>query len=302
MRILITGITGFIGKHLSKRLSEDGHDIFAVIRDSGKKKHFLKQNIECFVENQSTHDLINFFTDNSFDGVIHCASCYMTEHKTDEIEDLINSNILFSTRLLEASVKTGVKWFINTGTFWQHYKNKEYCPVNLYAATKQAFEAIAAYYFQLSEIKFITLKLNDTYGLNDTRPKIFNLWKKICETGESFGMSPGEQCLDMVYIDDVVAAYIKAIALLNNDTEGKYKGQSFVVSSGNHIRLKDLAAIFEKVANKKLNIKWGERPYRKREVMKPWQNGQSVPGWKPETSIEEGIAVILSGKAPTKTN
>jgi len=293
MKILVTGISGFIGNHLSKRLLKDGHKVFTILRDPALKDKYEKRNITCLVDNNPITDLIEFFEKEHLDGVIHCASCFVVEHKPEEINELITSNILFSTKLLESSIKTKVKWFVNTGTFWQHYENNVYSPVNLYAATKQAFESIAKYYMEISNINFVTVKLSDTYGPNDTRPKIFNLWKKIAETGENIGMSPGEQYIDIVYIDDVVGAYVRMVELLKEDNQKSFKGKSFAVSSGNLIKLKDLAEVFEKLASCKLKIKWGQRPYREREVMTPWSDGIKIPGWSPKVSIEEGIAKLL---------
>lgn len=290
MNILITGIAGFIGKHLSRRLIRDGYNISAIIRDPLTKDNLEKQGIMCFIDdNKSTNNLLKFIEDNKFDGVIHLASKFIVEHKSEDIIDLINSNILFSTRILEASVKINLKWFINTGTFWQHYECMDYSPVNLYAATKQAFESIAQYYSESSDINFVTLKLNDTYGPEDTRLKIFNLWMKIAKSGETLDMSAGEQLIDIVYIDDVVEAYIKIIELVINDRDNKLGGKSFVVSSGKPIKLRELAKVFEVVTDKKLRINWGRRAYRKRENMIPCCKGEIVPGWNPQISIEQGI-------------
>lgn len=294
MKILITGIAGFIGKHLSKRLLNDRHSIYVIIRKQSVKDKLEQNNIKYFIDNNSAEDFKKYFENEKFDGVIHLASCFIVEHKHEQIDELINSNLLFATRILEAAVKPGVKWFINTGTFWQHYENRVYSPVNLYAATKQAFESVAKYYMETSEIIFVTLKLNDTYGPDDTRPKIFNLWKKAAESGETLDMSPGEQIIDITYIDDVVDAYMRMIELLENDTTKTFKGKSFAVSSGRPVKLKDLAEIFTKVTNKKLNINWGERPYREREVMIPWNKGENVPGWSPKVSLEEGISKLFN--------
>jgi nucleoside-diphosphate-sugar epimerase len=289
MKILITGITGFIGKHLSRRLVNDGYDVYAVVRKKEAKDRLEQSHIKCHVDNGIDIELLNFFEQNRFDGVIHLASRFVVEHKIEEINDLIISNILFATRVLESSVKTNVQWFINTGTTWQHYKKRRYSPVNLYAASKQAFEAIAQYYMESSNINFITLKLNDTYGPNDTRPKILNILNKIANTEEALSMSPGRQLLDMVYIDDVIEAYVRMTELLREDNTKKLKGKSFVVSSGRRLSLKELTNLFSKVTNRTLQIKWGGKPYRKREVMKPYSKGKNVPGWKPKVSLEEGL-------------
>jgi nucleoside-diphosphate-sugar epimerase len=160
--------------------------------------------------------------------------------------------------------------------------------VNLYAATKQAFEDIAKYYIETSKIKFVTLKLNDTFGPNDTRPKIFNLWDKIAKTGETLDMSPGDQIIDISYIDDIVAAYERLIEIFENG-EIDINGKSFALYSDNRLTLKELACLYEKITNRELNINWGGRPYREREVMIPWENGEKIPGYRQNITVEEGI-------------
>jgi nucleoside-diphosphate-sugar epimerase len=292
MKVFITGITGFIGRHLSKRLVNDGIEVSAIVRKRKDVESFENDNISCFLYDNRVH-LGSYFENEGFDGIIHLASCFIKEHIFEDIDDLISSNILFSTKILESAVEAGIPWFINTGTFWQHYNNETYSPVNLYAATKQAFEDIARYYIQSSDTYFVTLKLNDTYGPGDTRPKIFNMWKDIAETGKTLEMSPGEQMIDIVYIDDVVDAYVKLMNLLTNNDQKRNNLKSFAVSSGKVISLKDLAEIFSHVSGKKLNILWGKTPYRKNEVMIPWNRGNPVPEWEPRVSLEEGIKKLF---------
>ena len=81
------------------------------------------------------------------EGIIHLASLYLASHRPDQVADLVNANILLGTSLLEAAKLAGVRWFLNTGTIWQNYQSPEcsdeYHPVNLYAATKQAFITMA---------------------------------------------------------------------------------------------------------------------------------------------------------------
>lgn len=288
MKILISGATGFIGQHLVEKLLEKNNDVYAIVRPSTQKE-VLNKRVKLFIFNNNISDLISFIEKAKFDGVIHLASLFLAQHKPEDISDLVQSNVLFPTMLLEASSKNNVPWFINTGTFWQHYKNKRYSPVNLYAGTKQAFESIAEYYIETSAINFVTIKLCDTFGPRDTRPKILNLFSKISKTGEKLDMSPGKQIIDLSYIDNVVDGYIRMVDLLSKDKSKKLSGKSFVVSAGKRVTLKKLASIFEKVTKRKLNINWGGRGYRPREVMTPWGKGGKIPGWKPKISIEEGI-------------
>ena len=90
---------------------------------------------------------INFFLNNIF------FKKYLTYYKPDivhfhwiprltDIKEMINSNIMFGTQILEAMVLHSVPYFVNTGTYWQHFDGKSYNPNSLYAATKQSFQDI----------------------------------------------------------------------------------------------------------------------------------------------------------------
>ena len=233
--------------------------------------------------------MVSFFRKIQPIGVFHLASKFIAEHKTEEVDTLINSNILFSTQLLEAMKEANVKNLINTGTSWQYYNNDDYNPVCLYAATKQAFEAIIEYYIRAEDFKVITLVLFDTYGQNDTRPKLMNLLKKVATENTALEMSAGEQQLSLVHIADVCRAFILAFEMLETQQINKHK--HYAIISDEIYSLKEIVQIFEQQTNKKLNITFGKRPYRKREVMKVWDKGEKLPNWKAEISLKEGVNI-----------
>lgn len=64
---------------------------------------------------------------------------------------------------------------------------------------------------------------------------------------------------------------------------------SFGVDSNSRIKLRDLVSEYELVNQVKLNIKWGEEPYREREVMEPCDNLNNIPGWKPLIPLAYGL-------------
>jgi len=301
MKIFITGATGFIGKHLVEKLISEGHQV--TVNLYGNESSPFKPMVLNYSLNESKPDEdIHFLKSEMFDGIIHLASLYLTDHKAEDVVRLVDSNVRFSSYVLECAAHARVKWFINTGTFWQHYQNAQYSPVNLYAATKQAFESIAQYYVETNQILFCTLKLSDTFGPNDTRPKIFNLWERIAKSGETLGMSPGDQLIDITYIDDIVMAFSQLANQLNNNLSEIKNGDYFAVKAIKRFSLKELAKLYEGVIGRKLNIQWGARPYREREVMVPWEDGKTVPGWKPMLDLIESIkrANLLNGNGSLK--
>lgn len=287
MKIIVTGATGFIGQNLIKQLLNNGHEIVTIVR-AASDISTIDNRAEIFNYDGDIENIIEYFQKEHFDGVIHLASLFLATHQPKEIASLIHSNIQFGTEILEASKASDVKWFINTGTFWQHYDNQEYNPVNLYAASKEAFEKIAKFYTQTSDLVFTTIKLNDTFGPHDTRAKVFNLWTKIAASQEKLGMSAGEQIIDISYIDDVVNAYMRLVALLDEERM-PHNGQTYVVSNSERMSLKALSKVYEKVTGTVLNIEWGQRAYREREVMSPYDSGKAVPGWKQQYTLEEAI-------------
>lgn len=292
-KILITGGTGFIGSHLMKRLLKKGYDVHLIIRETSNLILIEEdiQNIRIHRYNGEIESLVKIMMNVKPDAVFHLASLYLTEHKMEEIDSLIKSNILFGTQLLEAMKESQTDKLINVGTSWQHYNNEEYNPVNLYAATKEAFEKIINYYVETTSIRTITLKLFDTYGANDPRRKLISLLMEAATSGERLSMSPGDQLIDIVYIDDVIDAFEWAYLLLKNDI--LLKNSNYGISSNNPIKLKEVVDVIEKVLDKELSIDWGGRPYRKREVMIPWKPSEPLPGWKPKVDIENGIELLL---------
>lgn len=289
MRILITGVTGFVGSHLATYLSGKGHLIYGLIRKPIQDKSLLSKLNKvslCLFHEDSLVDLV---AEIKPDIVIHLASLYLTVHSYEQIDDLIKSNITFPTKLLEAMSVNNVTKLINTGTSWQHYNSASYEPVNLYAATKQAFDDVIKYYTSAKYFSCITLKLFDTYGPDDKRGKLISLLDKLSKTKEGLSMSAGEQIVELTHINDVCAAYLAAIELIDEKDAGS--NDCYGVSSNEKYNLRTLVEIYEKANNINLDIKWGGRPYREREVMDLCNNLPNIPKWEAKISLSEGLKI-----------
>lgn len=295
VKVLVTGATGFVGTHLVSSLLDNGNDVHCIVRSESDTTN-IDVRSSIFRWDESISELMKYFEKENFNGVIHLASLFLSSHKCENIENLISSNIRFGVYLLEASTKNNVNWFINTGTFWQHFNNEDYNPVNLYSATKEAFMKIAKYYTEVCpSLIFSTIKLSDTFGPNDSRQKILNLWLENAKSGNQLEMSNGEQILDISYINDVISAYILLVKNLSFEDRDNFQHKEYVVTNEEKLSLRQLATLFEEATLLKLNIKWGTRPYREREVMIPFDRGEVVPGWIQKYKLHNAILKTVFG-------
>jgi nucleoside-diphosphate-sugar epimerase len=103
-------------------------------------------------------------------------------------------------------------------------------------------------------------------------------------------MSKGHQELNLVYISDVIEAYKAALNLIETQPTGEIR--TFGVRSNYSIPLKDLASLYEELKGVELNIAWGAKPYRKREVMYPPTILPTLPGWTPKIDLKQGLSLV----------
>jgi nucleoside-diphosphate-sugar epimerase len=290
-RALVTGATGFIGFHLARRLARSGCEVHLIVRPGSEQRvAAIGEPVSTHCYDGSTDSVLKAVDSSAPEVTFHLASLFLAQHKPEDIDALIRTNLLFGTQLLEALSSKSSPLMVNTGTAWQHYNDSAYSPVALYAATKQAFEAIIRYYVEAREFRVITLKLFDTYGPEDLRPKLLNALRKAALNNKPLSMSPGRQLIDLVHIDDVLNAFIIAGNRLINGLGNPE--ESYAISSGKPVSLKDLVGIFQHYIDPRLVVEWGALPYRPREVMNPWSSGNRLPDWQARIGLKDGIMLM----------
>jgi nucleoside-diphosphate-sugar epimerase len=271
---------------------EARHETAVLVRKASRLDELspIRERIAIFRIGEGCSGLPEMLKEVKPDVVFHVATYFVVQHSPPDIEPLVEANILFPCKLLEAMCSAGVRYLVNTGTSWQHFQCDAYRPVGLHAATKQAFEDLLEFYTDAERLSAITLKLYDTYGPDDPRRKVFNFLLRQLEQTDLLVMSPGGQKLDMVHVNDVVAAYLMAAERL---LSGKVaSAEAYAVSSGQPVSLREIVECFEAAVGYRINIQWGGRPYREREVMTTWTGGKVLPGWAPRIDLASGFRMM----------
>lgn len=293
--VLVTGIAGFIGSHLLEALLVEKYNVIGLEYSGMDKSRIEKYLDKIHLYYSDQDDLGNIFIKNKIDCVIHLATKYIKQHQSvDDIEAMVATNIQLPSKLCQLCVENKVKYFINTGTFFEYKTKKiplkesdEKFAYNFYAGTKLAFGEILKYYADNNDLKVIDFKLFAPYGDRDNE-KLMALLIKSLINGGDLEFSGGEQRWNYTYVKDIAKAYIDALKHFNK--LGKFAG--FNVGCSEVYSIRQIVEKLEKIAGKKLHIKWGTKPYLKNEIFYSNCDNSRIKKllkWQPKYSINEGL-------------
>jgi UDP-glucose 4-epimerase len=259
MKVLVTGINGFIGRYVAKLLSTR-HEVFGTISQP-TQSHFSS-----LVKLISTDFSDPTFVDSlppNIDCVIHLAQSKEYRNFPAGAEDMRRINIDATCQLLDWSSRTGVKKFIFSSTANVYGKTTEVLleshptqPESFYGATKLAAEHLARQYqtnFQVDILRLFTV-----YGPNQKAMLVPNIANRIMQ-GKLITLAGGAGVhLSPIYVEDVSRIISQLI-----EKKSTNKFRLLNVCGDERTSLADIVRSIERVLNKKAIIKLSkeEVPY-----------------------------------------
>jgi CDP-paratose synthetase len=294
MRILITGGTGFVGQnfvpHMLSQHSE--HELLLLCRNVSAAQAKYRATDYPQLQSAPAEDWSAVVRFNP-ELVIHLAAFSTAANDETVIDRLIDSNIRYGVHLLHAlSACSRLRLFVNTGSFAE-YRQGVRCVDNayLYSATKSAFRCMLDYYAKLYNFNYLTAIPYSVYGGIPTIKRIMDYLLEAADATTPIAMTPGEQVLDFIHVDDVAAFYSN---VCNNIAPflNLPQGYEFHLGTGRGYTLREVASQLEQVLGKRLNIQWGGRPYRERDTMyavAPISMNSEYDLWHSRITLVEGL-------------
>jgi nucleoside-diphosphate-sugar epimerase len=223
MRILVTGSTGFIGKHILLHLLKDNDEVIATYLPSEKKEIVKVLNIKWIEYNiddclSEERNLFEYF--QKPDLLIHLAWQGLPNYNKSFH---FNKNLFIHQKFVHNLVSNGLKDISITGTCLE-YGMKNGClseemdtnPQNFYALAKDALRCYVELLKKDYEFNFKWIRLFYMYGEGqNSKSLIPQLYKAIKTQEKVFNMSGGDQLRDYLKVE-VVANYILKTAMQNS--------------------------------------------------------------------------------------
>ncbi len=281
MIALVTGASGFVGRHLVRRLAASGVEVHAVVRSSSTRPAPAVPDDRVHRLADPSAEIAAVVEQVQPEVVFHLATHFAARHQPAEIIEMMNSNVVFGTTLAQACAAQRAR-LVHTTSAWQHYQGADYEPVSLYAASKQALVDVIEYFRLVEGLDAREVCLFDTYGPDDDRGKLVSALLASARNGNSMQMSSGLQLIDLVHIEDVVAA-------LRLAADVPRYSQRMVVRTGHPITVRQLAATVAEVSGRALGLEWGARPDRGREMLSDWAIPAENHGWTPKIGLADGL-------------
>jgi UDP-glucuronate 4-epimerase len=330
MKILVTGVAGFIGYHVALRLIERGDNVIGVdslnnyydvglkdarlasikAHDNAVNFSFIKLDL---ADNDSTAQL---FATEQPQRVVHLAAQPGVRYSLINPHAYINNNIVGFTNVLEGCRHNAVEHLVyassssvyggNTKLPFSEHDNVDH-PVSLYAATKKANELMAHTYSHLYALPTTGLRFFTVYGpwgRPDMSPFLF---ADAILKGEPIKVfNYGDMMRDFTYIDDIVEGVIRvldkpAIASPHFDSSnpdpasGNVPYRIFNIGNNHPEKLLDFIAFLEAEIGKPA-IK-NPMPMQPGDVKSTYADTRKLEEWvgfKPHTPLKEGVKKFIA--------
>lgn len=288
VNILLTGATGFLGRHLLESLTENDFTVSILVRKSSDINSLVSQKKPIKIYLIEDEDLESLFCLNNFEAIIHTATSYGRKDETKD--EIFYINYRFPKLLLELSGKYKVKYFLNTDTFF----NKEIdlpSGLDYYVTSKKEFLDYSENFSVKDKYAtiFVNMTIYQMYGPGDSKEKFTTyLIGQLINNSKELNLTSGKQTRDFIYVLDVVRAILHIIAFRKQIIN---RFVNFNIGTGIETSLKEMVLATKQLCSSETKLNFGNLKQRNGEIMRSVANNESLLnlGWKPLYTLDEGL-------------
>ena len=298
MRTLVSGGAGFIGSHLVDALLDAGHEVVVVdnlatgrkenLHSAGDRHGFRFERVD--ITDRSA--LAACF--HGVEQVFHLAGLADIVPSIEAPEAYFATNVAGTLNMVQCARDCGARRFVYAASsscygIPDHYPTPEVAEIRAmypYALTKRMGEEIVLHWATTYGLPALSLRLFNVYGSRSRTSGAYGavlgvfLAQKLA--GKPFTVvGDGTQTRDFTYVSDVVAAFLAAAA-------SKRSAEAYNVGSGTHVPVNRLV---ELIGGEVVHIP--KRPGEPDCTFADIARIQEALGWRPQVSIEQGIAQVL---------
>ena len=300
MRCLVTGGAGFIGSNLVDRLLEEGHEVKVLDNLSTGNLDNLKnvKNKIKFIQIDIFKDSIELFEAfKNIDWVFHLAGIADIVPSIKEPKKYLNSNVIGTFNVLEASRKAKIKKFFYAASASCYGIPKKYPtdeksetnPQYPYALSKFLGEQLVLHWSSLYDMSNISLRFFNVYGPRSRSTGAYGavfgvfLAQKLARKPLTI-VGDGNQTRDFIHVFDLINAIIK---LASKEKFNKID-QTYNIGGGKEISVNVIADL---IGGEKIKIP--KRPGEPDRSLANISKIKSEIDWSPEIDIKQGVKMLL---------
>ncbi|MFA6449272.1 MAG: NAD-dependent epimerase/dehydratase family protein [bacterium] len=301
MKILVTGVAGFIGSHIAERLLADGADVTGIDCFTDNYPREIKErNLSALTGNSRfgfiEADLLK--TDlaaslNGVEAVFHEAAIPgVRDSWGRRFELYLNNNILATQKLLEAAKNLKLKKFVlaSSSSIYgdaESFPTREDAlprPMSPYGVTKLSSEHLALLYEKNFGVPAVALRYFTVYGPRQRPDMAFNILLRAARDSKRFDMfGDGSQTRDFTYISDAVAANLSAL-------ERGAPGRSYNIGGGSRVSMNHVIETVKKITGAEISIALSEaKKGDVRNTSADTSLARAELGYSPSVSLEDGL-------------
>lgn len=243
MKILLTGATGFVGRHTLTESTSRGYEVVAIHRSCDQESCPGVRWVRSNLEDPTWNEIDDAIRGDEF-VLLHLAA-HGVNPRNSELEDCFRYNVLHAIDFSLEALDRGAKRIVTCGTCFEYGSaadKHEYIPasaapepLNAYAASK-ASATMALHGISSSRgITSLSLRPCVVYGEGEPDYRLWPSLRRAALAGQDFPMTAGTQIRDFIGVEKVAAELVRGVSrsdltegCLTIENVGSGKGQSVI--------------------------------------------------------------------------